>query len=131
MVDSSWEWASYGTSGAALPRPARVRRRAAVVELVPNEDRVSPRFPAMFSFQMLGSTPQGEAYTAREFDDMGRAVGFAKVTVKPLPPTPQSSFCSSRHDYGGSALGHRPAEPAIQSAGNDSSLPKADVRRSL
>src|SRR5262249_39439259 len=32
---------------------------AAVVEFVPNEDRVSPRFPAMFSFQMLGSTPQG------------------------------------------------------------------------
>ena len=64
--------------------------RAAVVELVPNEDRVSPRFPAMFSFQMLGSTPQGEAYTAREFEDMGRAAGFGKVTVTSLPPTPQS-----------------------------------------
>jgi hypothetical protein len=44
----------------------------------------------MFSFQMLGSTPQGEAYTAREFDDMGRTAGFRKVTVKSLPPTPQS-----------------------------------------
>jgi ubiquinone/menaquinone biosynthesis C-methylase UbiE len=64
--------------------------RAAVVELVPNEDRVSPRFPAMFSFQMLGSTPQGEAYTAREFEYMGRSAGFEKVTVKSLPPTPQS-----------------------------------------
>jgi hypothetical protein len=31
MVDSSWEWVSYGTSEAALPRPSRVRRRAAVV----------------------------------------------------------------------------------------------------
>jgi ubiquinone/menaquinone biosynthesis C-methylase UbiE len=64
--------------------------RAAVVELVPNDDRVSPPFPAMFSFQMLGTTPHGEAYTAREFEDIGRAAGFRKVTVKPLPPTPQS-----------------------------------------
>ena len=57
---------------------------------VPNEDRVSPLFPAMFSFQMLGSTPQGEAYTASEFEDMGRAAGFKNMTVKLLPPTPQS-----------------------------------------
>ena len=64
--------------------------RAAVVELVPNEDRVSPRFPAMFSFQMLGSTPRGEAYTAREFEDMGREAGFGRATVTSLPPTPQS-----------------------------------------
>ena len=64
--------------------------RAAVVEVVPNEDRVSPRFPAMFSFQMLGSTPQGEAYTAREFADMGRAAGFGRATVTALSPTPQS-----------------------------------------
>jgi hypothetical protein len=64
--------------------------RAAVVDLVPDEDRVSPRFPAMFSFQMLGSTPQGEAYTAREFEDMGRAAGFGRATVTSLPPTPQS-----------------------------------------
>ena len=64
--------------------------RAAVVELVPNEDRVSPRFPATFSFQMLGSTPQGDAYTAREFENMGRAAGFGQVTVTSLPPSPQS-----------------------------------------
>jgi hypothetical protein len=64
--------------------------RAAAVEFVPNADRVSPRFPVMFSFQMLGSTPQGDVYTAREFEDMGRRSGFGKVTVKPLPPTPQS-----------------------------------------
>ena len=60
------------------------------VEFLLNEDRASPRFSAMFAFQMLGSTPQGEAYTAREFEDMGRAAGFANVSVKPLPPTPQS-----------------------------------------
>lgn len=64
--------------------------RAAAVEFLMNEDRVSPRFPVMFAFQMLGSTPHGDAYTAREFEEMGRAAGFAGVIVKPLPPTPQS-----------------------------------------
>ena len=64
--------------------------RAVAVEFLLNEDRVSPRFSAMFAFQMLGSTPQGEAYTAREFEDMGRAAGFVSVNAKPLPPTPQS-----------------------------------------
>jgi 2-polyprenyl-3-methyl-5-hydroxy-6-metoxy-1,4-benzoquinol methylase len=64
--------------------------RVAAVEFVPNEDRVSPRFPVMFAFQMLGSTPQGDAYTAREFENMGRAAGFGNVITKPLPPTPQS-----------------------------------------
>ncbi|HZI76678.1 MAG TPA: methyltransferase [Gemmatimonadales bacterium] len=64
--------------------------RVLAVEFVPNEDRVSPPFPAMFAFMMLGSTPSGDAYTAREFDDMGRAAGFERVKVDPLPPTPQS-----------------------------------------
>ena len=39
---------------------------------------------------MLGSTPSGDAYTAREFEAMGRAAGFAQVRVEALPPTPQS-----------------------------------------
>ncbi len=64
--------------------------RAVAVEFVVNEDRVSPRFPVMFSFQMLGSTPQGEAYTAREFEELGQTAGFGKVSTKSLPPTPQS-----------------------------------------
>jgi 2-polyprenyl-3-methyl-5-hydroxy-6-metoxy-1,4-benzoquinol methylase len=59
-------------------------------EFVPNEDRVSPPFPAMFAFMMLGSTPQGDAYTARELEDMGRRAGFQKISVEPVPPTPQS-----------------------------------------
>jgi 2-polyprenyl-3-methyl-5-hydroxy-6-metoxy-1,4-benzoquinol methylase len=64
--------------------------RVVAVEFVLNEDRVSPRFPAMFAFQMLGSTPRGDAYTAREFEQIGRAAGFETVIAKPLPPTPQS-----------------------------------------
>ena len=64
--------------------------RAVVVEFLVHDDRVSPRFPAMFAFQMLGSTPRGDAYTAREFEEIGRAAGFAKMVAKPLLPTPQS-----------------------------------------
>jgi hypothetical protein len=58
----------------------------------PNEDRVSPRFPAAFLFQMLGSTPQGDAYTAREFEDLGRSAGFENVTreVAATSAEPQS-----------------------------------------
>ena len=40
--------------------------------------------------QMLGSTPRGQAYTAREVEEMGRAAGFGRATVTPLPPAPQS-----------------------------------------
>jgi ubiquinone/menaquinone biosynthesis C-methylase UbiE len=64
--------------------------RAVAVEFLVNNDRVTPRFSAMFAYQMLGSTPHGEVYTLREFEDMGRAAGFTSVRAKPLPPTPQS-----------------------------------------
>lgn len=61
-----------------------------VVEMVPNDDRVSPPFPAMFAFVMLASTPKGDAWTARELQEMGRAAGFAEGMVQPLPPSPQT-----------------------------------------
>jgi ubiquinone/menaquinone biosynthesis C-methylase UbiE len=60
------------------------------VEFVPNEDRVSPPFPAMFSFMMLGSTPSGDAYTAREFEEMGEAAEFREVSLTALPPSPET-----------------------------------------
>jgi hypothetical protein len=61
-----------------------------LVEMVPNDDRVSPPFPAMFAFVMLGSTPKGDAWTARELEAMGRAAGFTDSMVQPLPPSPQT-----------------------------------------
>ena len=64
--------------------------RAVVAEFVVNEDRVSPPFPAMFAFVMLGSTPAGDAYTARELEEMGRAAGFAGASFRPLHPTPHT-----------------------------------------
>ncbi len=64
--------------------------RALAVDFVPDEDRVSPPFAAAFSFVMLASTPRGDAYTAREFEEMGREAGFSKMSVAPLPPSPES-----------------------------------------
>lgn len=64
--------------------------RVLAVEFVPNEDRVSPPLAAAFAFVMLASTPKGDAYTALEFEQMGREAGFARVSVAPLPPSPQS-----------------------------------------
>ncbi len=64
--------------------------KAVAVEFVPNEDRVGPPLPASFSFVMLGSTRNGDAYTASEFDAMARDAGFRGARVTPAGPTPQS-----------------------------------------
>ncbi|MBB6221319.1 SAM-dependent methyltransferase [Rhizobium leguminosarum] len=64
--------------------------RIVAVDFVPNEDRVSPPFPAAFSWEMLASTPAGQAYTQDELTEMARLAGLAGVTVKPMPPTPAS-----------------------------------------
>jgi ubiquinone/menaquinone biosynthesis C-methylase UbiE len=64
--------------------------RVLAVDFVPNEDRVSPPFAAAFSFVMLASTPRGDAYTVREFEEIGSEAGFSKVSVAPLPPSPES-----------------------------------------
>ena len=62
----------------------------AVVEFVPNEDRVSPPVAASFSLQMLGATEGGEAFTFRDLDAMLAGAGFSNRTAQPLGPTPQT-----------------------------------------
>ncbi|HWT60404.1 MAG TPA: class I SAM-dependent methyltransferase, partial [Rhizobium sp.] len=64
--------------------------RIVAVDFVPNEDRVSPPFPAAFSWEMLAGTPAGQAYTQNELTEMARLAGLTGVTVKPMPPTPAS-----------------------------------------
>jgi 2-polyprenyl-3-methyl-5-hydroxy-6-metoxy-1,4-benzoquinol methylase len=66
-----------------------------VVEMVPNEDRVSPPFPAAFAYMMLGATPRGDAYTLAQFEAMGRAAGFARMQAFALPPSPQTMLVFS------------------------------------
>jgi SAM-dependent methyltransferase len=63
--------------------------RAAALEFVPNDDRVSPPGTAGFSLIMLASTPAGDAYTYAEFDRMFRNAGFSATEFHPLPPSPE------------------------------------------
>lgn len=64
--------------------------RAATLEFVPNEDRVSPPVPAAFSLTMLASTPAGDAYTFRELADMHSQAGFRAATAHPIPVSPHT-----------------------------------------
>jgi predicted O-methyltransferase YrrM len=62
-----------------------------IVEFVPNEDRVTPPPAAGFSLVMLGTTPEGDAYTFAEYQQMLAEAGFKDATLHPLPPTMQSA----------------------------------------
>jgi 2-polyprenyl-3-methyl-5-hydroxy-6-metoxy-1,4-benzoquinol methylase len=57
--------------------------RAAIVEFVPNPDRISPANAAGFSMTMLISTPTGDAYTFAELEDFSKNAGFARVELVP------------------------------------------------
>jgi SAM-dependent methyltransferase len=55
--------------------------RAAIVEFVPNPDRVTPPSAAAFSMTMLSSTPSGDAYTFAEIESISKKAGFARVEL--------------------------------------------------
>ena len=57
--------------------------RAAIVEFVPNPDRVSPPMAAAFSMVMLATTPSGDAYTFAELESMSKDAGFSRVELAP------------------------------------------------
>lgn len=61
-----------------------------ILEFVPNDDRVSPPVPALFSVTMLGNTPEGDAYTLAEYAGMCRNAGFGTPKQIALEPMPQS-----------------------------------------
>lgn len=55
--------------------------RAAIAELVPNPDRVTPPTAAAFSMMMLATTPTGDAYTFAELESISTNAGFARVEL--------------------------------------------------
>jgi hypothetical protein len=57
--------------------------RAAIVDLVPNPDRVTPPTAAAFSLMMLASTPSGDAYTFAELERISQDAGFARAELAP------------------------------------------------
>lgn len=59
--------------------------RVAIVEFLPNSDRVSPSAAAWFAVQMLAMTPAGDAYTLAEYTEFLTASGFTEPTVYPIP----------------------------------------------
>jgi ubiquinone/menaquinone biosynthesis C-methylase UbiE len=59
--------------------------RAATLEFVPNEDRISPPVAAAFSMTMLLSTADGDAYTMRELTAMYHEAGFGNVSGQAIP----------------------------------------------
>jgi 2-polyprenyl-3-methyl-5-hydroxy-6-metoxy-1,4-benzoquinol methylase len=68
--------------------------RAATLEFVPHEDRVTPPIPAKFSLTMLAGTHHGEAFTFPEYEKMLRNAGFSSSTLHPLSPSPEHVIVS-------------------------------------
>lgn len=83
----------HGTCVALLKKVHRTLRqggRAATLEFVPNEDRVSPPTPAAFAMTMLTSTAAGEAYPLSELTAMYTEAGFGNITAHPIPMSPHT-----------------------------------------
>jgi len=57
--------------------------RAAIAELVPNPDRITPPTAAAFSMMMLATTPKGDAYTFAELESISKNAGFTRVELAP------------------------------------------------
>jgi ubiquinone/menaquinone biosynthesis C-methylase UbiE len=70
--------------------------RAATLEFVPNDDRVTPPDSAGFSMVMLVGTPNGDAYTFAELERMFANAGFSRSTIHALPPTIQQLVISEK-----------------------------------
>ena len=60
--------------------------RAAILEFIPKEDRVSPPVAAQFSMMMLATTPGGDAYTFSQYQRMLCEAGFTTSELNDLPP---------------------------------------------
>jgi 2-polyprenyl-3-methyl-5-hydroxy-6-metoxy-1,4-benzoquinol methylase len=70
--------------------------RTAIIEFVPNDDRVSPPDAAAFAATMLATTPSGDAYTAADLAQMLRDAGFSPGEPHRLTPAPQTLILASR-----------------------------------
>ena len=53
--------------------------RLALIDFIPDDERISPAPDAAFALTMLATTPAGDAYTFRDFSRMLRDAGFREV----------------------------------------------------
>lgn len=70
--------------------------RMVTLGFIPNEDRISPPAPGLFSLMMLATTPGGDAYTFSDYDRMFRAAGFKHSEPVSLPNAPQQLIISTK-----------------------------------
>lgn len=70
--------------------------RIAIVDFVPNDDRVSPLFAARFALNMLAITNEGDAYTGSEYRTMLKEAGFPDCDLYPLFPTFMTAIAAAR-----------------------------------
>jgi len=69
---------------------------AVTLDMVPNDDRVTPPGAAGFAMVMLGSTPHGDAYTWAEYQGMFERAGFARSEKYDVPGMPASVLLSHK-----------------------------------
>ena len=67
-----------------------------IVEFIPNEDRVTPPASAGFAMVMLGTTPEGDAYTFGDYRAMLANAGFRDPELHALPPGAQSAVIATK-----------------------------------
>ena len=67
----------------------------AILEFVPNEDRISPPQAASFSMMMLSSTPAGDAYTFSQLEGMLSEAGFRGAKLVRLGESPNSAVVAT------------------------------------
>jgi hypothetical protein len=70
--------------------------KAITVDLIPNEDRVTPPTAARFAMVMLATTDAGDAYTFSEYERMFRNAGFARTTLRSVPDMPNQLLVSEK-----------------------------------
>jgi SAM-dependent methyltransferase len=74
----------------------RENGRVAIVEFVPNPDRVSPPDAATFSLVMLVSTERGDAYIFAELEQMLEEARFTSIKQHPLPPGVSTAIVAAK-----------------------------------
>ena len=67
-----------------------------LLEFVPNDDRISPPIPAMFSMVMFSTTPEGDAYTFAQFSQMCQKAGFREPKLVQLNASPESVIVATK-----------------------------------
>lgn len=70
--------------------------RAFIVEMLPDENRVTPSAPAWFATMMLASTTEGDAYVLSEYTAMLQEAGFTAPTVHPAHGSARTILVSRR-----------------------------------